>query len=251
MSLETERSYGVFWVLESNVPQQIRQAMEEKLNQVYDGKLSAKTPVSSYHEKLVSILPLPKKQQQERIVNSQAVFNETANLSSPSLTPPLSNTQSINPSENSLPSLPLSEEFMAENIALQQERTSLVAPVIMGLLEVKRLTNAQGLKYDQNSNTLSYRGKENTIIYDGQQLQLIDHQSGQPKMIAQHHKNSSGNPNWSAINLPINSPGLSVQDVNKFTNPEFVHKVKQAINEARQQTQQNSVTNQKTKAISR
>ena len=251
VSLETERSYGVFWVLESNVPQQIRQAMEEKLNQVYDGKLSAKTPVSSYHEKLVSILPLPKKQQQERIVNSQAVFNETANLSSPSLTPPLSNTQSINPSENSLPSLPLSEEFMAENIALQQERTSLVAPVIMGLLEVKRLTNAQGLKYDQNSNTLSYRGKENTIIYDGQKLQLIDHQSGQPKMIAQHHQNSSGNPHWSAINLPINSPGLSVQDVNKFTNPEFVHKVKQAINEARQQTQQNSVTNQKTKAISR
>ncbi len=247
VSFETERSYGVFWVLESDVPQPIRQAMEEKLNQVYDAKLSAKNPVSSYHEKLVSILPLPKKQQQERITNSQAVFSETANLSSPSNTPPLHNKQPINPP---LPSLPLSEEFMAENIALQQERTSQVAPVIMGLLEVKRLTKAPGLKYDQNSNTLSYRGKENTITYDGQQLQLIDHQSGQPKMIAQH-QNSSGNPKWSAINLPVNSPGLSPQDVDKFTNPQFVHKVKQAINEAREQTRQNSTTNQKAKAISR
>ncbi|EAZ88881.1 hypothetical protein [Crocosphaera chwakensis] len=139
---------------------------------------------------------------------------------------------------------------MAENIALQQQRTDKVAPVVIGLLELKRLTKDPGFKYDQNSNTFSYQGQENTIIYDGKKLQLIDNKSNQPKMIAEN-QNPTGNPQWSAINLPVNCSGLSQQDENKFANPEFVHKVKQAIKEARQQTQQNSSTNQKTKAISR
>ncbi len=157
---------------------------------------------------------------------------------------------SVKPSENPLPSLPLSEDFMAENIALQQERTDKVAPVVIGLLELKRLTEAPSFNYDQNSHTLSYKGKDNTIIYDGQKLQLIDNQSGRPKMMAEN-QNPTGNPKWSAINLPVNCPGLSLQDEKKFTNPEFVHNVKQAIQEARQPTHQNSATNQKTKAVSR
>ncbi|EAZ88882.1 hypothetical protein [Crocosphaera chwakensis] len=129
ISSETQRSYGVFWVLESDVPKPIRQAMKDKLNQVYDANVS-ETPVSAYHEKLVSILPLPKKQQQERITNSQEVFSETVNLSSPSLTPPLINKslalasnkpkevnpQSVNPSENPLPSLPLSEDLWQKTL---------------------------------------------------------------------------------------------------------------------------------------
>ena len=82
-------------------------------------------------------------------------------------------------------------------------------------------------------------------------MQLIDNQSQQPKMIAQLHQDNNGQPYWSAINLPLNSPGLSQQDVNKFTNPQFVHTVKQAIHQASQQSTQNSAQTQNKKLVHR
>ncbi|MEM8778948.1 MAG: AAA family ATPase, partial [Cyanobacteria bacterium P01_G01_bin.49] len=171
--------------------------------------------------------------QSQGLVNSVEVKkSEPDSLPSPQTTSfEPSNSASTSSKKFPLP-LPLSEEFMPSTIALQQERTQKVAPIIIGFLEAKRLANAHGLNYNETSHTLSYKGKDNTITYNGQELQLIDNQSGQPKMIAQLQQDSNGRPSWLPINLPVNSPGLSEQDVNKFSDRHFVHTVKQALLDA-------------------
>ncbi len=87
VKMETERSYGVFKMVEADVPPKVRQSMEKAAKGVLDGNMSNGT--SPYHERLASILPLSQQQQQKRIENSKSVFQA-------SLPPPLPTTKDIN-----------------------------------------------------------------------------------------------------------------------------------------------------------
>ncbi len=123
----------------------------------------------------------------------------------------------------------IDEPEITKDIILQQERTLQVLPVIMGLLEAKRLSNSPKIKFDETTNTLSYQEVKNTITWDGRQLQLIDHQTGQPKMMAELIRNEQNKLEGKSLNLPLNSPGLTQEDVNKFTDPQLIQMLKKTI----------------------
>ena len=121
----------------------------------------------------------------------------------------------------------LSPEFMPENIAIQQQRTEQVAPVLLALLQAKKLTEPDNFDWDEKTNTLSYKGKQDTISWNGQQISLTNH-DGEIKMIAQVNR-IDNKTQYSALHLPLNSPGLSQQDVEFFTQHALVNSLKNTL----------------------
>ncbi|MEA5536944.1 hypothetical protein VB691_23365, partial [Crocosphaera sp. XPORK-15E] len=77
IKLETERGYGVFWMVESDVPTATRNLIEQRTNGVYNNNLSEISSVSPYQVKLTSIPPLSEKQRQERLDKNQGAFSQT------------------------------------------------------------------------------------------------------------------------------------------------------------------------------
>ncbi|EAZ88159.1 AAA family ATPase, partial [Crocosphaera chwakensis] len=121
----------------------------------------------------------------------------------------------------------LSPEFMPENIAIQQQRTEQVAPVLLALLQAKRLTDPDNFNWDENNKTLSYKGKQDIISWNGEQLSLTSH-DGAVKMIAKADK-TENQTKWKGQHLPLNSPGLSEKDVTKFTDYNLINSVKETL----------------------
>ncbi|MCH2248086.1 MAG: hypothetical protein MK111_26260, partial [Crocosphaera sp.] len=83
VQLESERSYGVFTMIESDVPTNIRQWMEQASKGVFEANNSDENALSPYHQRLTSILPLSAFQQQERLQNSEAVYQKVNQSSKP------------------------------------------------------------------------------------------------------------------------------------------------------------------------
>lgn len=237
VSLETERSYGVFWLKESDLSPSIRSVIQQTAHGIYDANFTDVSTVSPYRQRLESIFPLPPPQQQERLENSREVFESVLG------TQLLRATKSVQPSNSGQKSplpIPLIKEFMSQNIILQQQRTAAIAPVMSALLEAKRLDNDPNVHFDEASNTLSFKGIDNSIFWNGEILTLVDNKTGKTKMVAQFsHIDSDGETHWKPYNLPLNSLSLTQQDFDKFTNPKFIHTIKEAIADriCRQQVQ--------------
>ncbi len=71
--METERSYGVFKMVEADVPPKVRQSMEKASKGIFDANISNGT--SPYHERLANILRLSPQQQQKRIEAAAEILN--------------------------------------------------------------------------------------------------------------------------------------------------------------------------------
>ncbi|MGB5769166.1 MAG: hypothetical protein WBM32_04745, partial [Crocosphaera sp.] len=195
VKLETERSYGVFTMIESDVSPQILQGMEKAAKGVLDANLDDKNSLSPYHQRLISILPLSPKQQQERLSNSEPVYQ---NFVQGNVIKPVSkeedntdNNQEINKGKETLLSdnseiktsnyisfddIPSDPEIDKIDILMeQQKRTDLVAPIAAQFLKVQD---------QRNSPTRHYQGKEITIDYDGHHLTIKNNQDNSIKMKA-------------------------------------------------------------------
>jgi hypothetical protein len=141
--------------------------------------------------------------------------------------------------ESLVNSLPLSDEYMPENIELQQQRTESVAPIAVAFLKAKSLAQSELIESDHQK--MSFVGENSILTWDGETLALIDKESNLPKMIAvpQLQANEKNKVVWKSHHLPSGSPGLSQDDVEKFTNIEFQSAIKQTLLEHsnRQQTE--------------
>ncbi|EHJ09330.1 hypothetical protein CWATWH0003_B238 [Crocosphaera watsonii WH 0003] len=240
VQLESERSYGVFTMIESDVPTNIRQWMEQASKGIFDANNSDENALSSYHKKLISILPLSNNQQQERLQNSKAVYhtvettkvnkrgsppsengehNQTEN--SVKITANSDNKQKDKISEyisfNDIPSEPEIDEI--DKLMEQQIKTDLVAPIAAQFLKVQD---------PSNSPTRHYQGKEITIDYDGHHLTIKNNQDNSIKMKARFvGVNPASKKSQWLSELPENSPGLRDADVQKWTSEAVKNYIKQ------------------------
>jgi hypothetical protein len=127
----------------------------------------------------------------------------------------------------------LSPEFDPQTLKIQQERTQKVAPILIALLKAKQLSCPDSISYDPEAQAYSYEGQQGIIVWDAQEkrLSLIDKKSNFSKMVAapQPLDNGKNEVVWEAHHLPSGSPGLSQDDVEKFTDLKFVEIIKQTI----------------------
>lgn len=123
----------------------------------------------------------------------------------------------------------LPPEFEPQTLKIQQERTQKVAPILIALLKAKQLSCPDSIHYNPETQTCSYEGKQATIVWDAQEkrLALIDKASNIPKMIATPHSQANGTNKvvWEAYHLPSGCPGLTLEDVEKFTDQKFVETI--------------------------
>ncbi len=127
ISLETQRSYGVFWMKKSDLSTPMLTLMEQASNGSYQANFEKIASISPYHEKLESIAPLPPPQQQERIANSQSAFKQAI-------------TQTT-----------------------QDSRTQIVAPIADAYLQVQDPSQGKTKHYQGQQITLDYDGDHLTI----------------------------------------------------------------------------------------
>ncbi len=103
-----------------------------------------------------------------------------------------------------LTSLPLTSEFSPEVLAQQQEYTFTIAPIAERWLKVNQMKTYEG------NNILIEYVKGRLTIKDG----LRNY-----KMIAQAvGVDEQKQTIWQCVHLPLNSPGLTIKDVEKFTS---------------------------------
>ncbi len=235
--MESERSYVVFTMIESDVPPNIRQWMEQASKGVFDSNNCEKNSLSPYHQRLISILPLSANQQQERLLNSEAVYHtiETTKVDKRGSTP--SNNGAHNQAENNVKIKPLSDNkqrnqksnYLSFNdipsepeidiCTEQQIKTDLVAPIAAQFLKVQD---------PSNSPTRHYQGKEITIDYDGHHLTIKNNEDNSIKMKARFvGVNPATKKSQWLSELPGNSPGLRDADVQKWTNEAVKNYIKQ------------------------
>ncbi|WP_013334846.1 ribonuclease H [Gloeothece verrucosa] len=120
-------------------------------------------------------------------------------------------------------------EFSPERLQIQQQRTQKVAPVLMALLEAKKLTRSPQLSYNPETNLTSLEGKDYDVTFDGKILNLLD-KSGSLKMIASGVRNQdTGKVDWSSYPLPHGGEGLTESDEAKLTDPQFRQLVKEIL----------------------
>ncbi|WP_048753359.1 hypothetical protein, partial [Crocosphaera watsonii] len=117
VQLESERSYGVFTMIESDVPPNIRQWMEQASKGIFDANNSDENALSSYHQRLISILPLSANQQQERLQNSKAVYHTVETTKVDQRGSPPSDNGDYNQTENSV-------KIIANSDNKQRDKTS-------------------------------------------------------------------------------------------------------------------------------
>ncbi|MGK7879407.1 MAG: hypothetical protein AB4060_04815, partial [Crocosphaera sp.] len=134
VKMETERSYGVFTMIESDVPPNIRQWMEQASKGVFDANNSDKNALSPYHQRLISILPLSANQQQERLKNSEAVYQKVNQSSKPlSYMVEEVNNRKYKKPENVYQLIPLSNNSAVEKNRIKDRNMASIATQFIGV----------------------------------------------------------------------------------------------------------------------
>ncbi|MEL4897473.1 MobQ family relaxase [Crocosphaera sp. Alani8] len=114
---------------------------------------------------------------------------------------------------NLIDSLPLSPEFRPEYLFQQQEYAAKVAPMVAAWLRVNQIS--------------SYQDTQNKIDLSNGLLTIRDVE-GNYKMIVQYQGlDEQNNAIWDYVYLPLNSPGLTMQDVKLFTSPAMKQFIKE------------------------
>ena len=145
--LETERGYGVFWLLAADIPSTIRQQIEQSVGKSLSADCTSISTISPYQQQLEQIPCLSPLRLQQRLQQCQPAFAQA------------------------IAGLPQKPEIMGESAPaqLQAQRTQTLSPIVKAYLDLAETHHCQGKQYtatwDDNNQMLS--------LLKGNQLKLL------------------------------------------------------------------------------